>query len=229
MQTKIPVLDFSAIYAGFDEPVCDVDCGVLCASHNPGGKPFCCDICQAVPALYHPEWQYLHAATTLWRSWQGDECGQSADEIAEIRESTPSSMQLAACKGPAYCERNFRSLSCRQFPFFPYITDDYRFIGLAYVWDFEAVCWVISHLTQVRSAYRTAFIATFDTLFNQWPQEMDSYAALSAEMREAFITRRRRIPILHRNGKDYLLSPINERLQRADLERVMIKSIYSKS
>ena len=35
-------------------------------------------------------------------------------------------------------------------------------------------------------------------------------------MREEFIRRRRRIPILHRNGGDYLLSPKSGRLERVD-------------
>ena len=46
-------------------------------------------------------------------------------------------MLLLACQGPAHCQRPFRALSCRQFPFFPYITADDRFIGLAYEWEFE--------------------------------------------------------------------------------------------
>jgi len=35
-------------------------------------------------------------------------------------------------------------------------------------------------------------------------------------MREAFKKRRRRIPILHRDGLDYLLSPATDRLSRVN-------------
>jgi hypothetical protein len=37
---------------------------------------------------------------------------------------------------------------------------------------------------------------------------------LSEEMREHFAGQKRRIPILHRNGGYYLLSPLSERLRR---------------
>ena len=223
---EFPAIDFTACYQNFDEPVCDVDCGSLCAPHNPSGKPFCCDICQAVPAVYRQEWQYLQSATNLWHEWKEVECGQTRTESETIQENTPENMQLLACLGPAHCQREYRSLSCRQFPFFPYFTEDYRFIGLAYEWHFERTCWVISHLAQVRMAYRKSFIATFDGLFDLWPQEMDNYAALSAEMREDFIQQHRRIPILHRNGKDYLLSPGSERLRRVDLLTLPRQGVY---
>ena len=116
--------------------------------------------------------------------------------------------------------RRFRAVSCRQFPFFPYLTADYRFIGLAYEWTYESVCWVISSLAQVTPAYRAEFVRTYDDLFALWPEEMESYAAHSEEMRDVFILQKRRIPILHRNGGYYLLSPASERLERIPPERL---------
>jgi hypothetical protein len=129
---------------------------------------------------------------------------------------TPEHLTLLACKGPAFCQREYRASSCRQFPFLPYITADDRFIGLAYEWEFEPVCWVISHLETVTAQYRAEFIAVYDDLFERWPDEYESYVASSEDMRAAFAARRRRIPILHRNGGFYLLSPGSERLARSD-------------
>ncbi|MBE0696909.1 MAG: hypothetical protein IH586_08290, partial [Anaerolineaceae bacterium] len=97
---------------------------------------------------------------------------------------------------------------------------DYRFIGLAYDWAFESTCWVISSLGLVREEYRREFIQTFDRLFELWPDELDGYAAHSEQMREHFARRRRRIPILHRRGGYYLLSPGNERLARVEIEKL---------
>ena len=128
-------------------------------------------------------------------------------------------MLLLACKGPQECQRQHRLISCRQFPFFPYVTDDYRFIGLAYEWEFEATCWVISHLEQVTEAYRREFVQFYDELFTAWPAEFESYAALSEQMRCHFAGQKRRIPILHRRGGYYLLSPGSERLRRVAPER----------
>ncbi len=218
MTRFIPRLEIRQLYDRFNASVTPIDCGTMCAPHNPSGKPFCCDICHAVPAVYHQEWRYLNANTDLWHPWRGDECAEAPEDPAGLRAQTPAHMRLLACKGPSLCQRPFRALSCRQFPFFPYVTSDYRFIGLAYEWEFEPVCWVISNLSQVTADFRREFIQTYDQLFALWQEEFDSYAARSAEMRAHFAALRRRIPLLHRNGKEYLLSPASERLRRVSPE-----------
>jgi len=207
-----PELNFKIIYSSFNVPISELDCGELCASHNPNGVPFCCDICHAIPAVYKQEWNYLQSNTDLWHNWRPDECTNSLSSSQQIEEDLPENMLSMACKGVQFCQREFRTIACRQFPFFPYITEDFRFIGMSYEWEFERQCWIISNLDQVSSVYRFEFINTFDELFNQWPEEMESYAIKSEEMRSNFLQRGKRIPILHRNGKNYLLSPKNERL-----------------
>jgi hypothetical protein len=212
----IPILDLQKFYNGFDAPTTDLDCGQLCAPHNPNGIPFCCDICHAIPAAYHQEWAYLESHTDLWHEWRGDECATEPLDTQVMRSQTPEHLCLLACKGPAFCQREYRSSSCRQFPFFPYITADDRFIGLAYNWDFEDKCWVISHLGEVSNQYRQEFIDTYDQLLADWPDEYDSFYYLSEDMRAHFMKLKRRIPLLHRNGGYYLLSPVSERLVRVD-------------
>ena len=204
------------IYQAFDEPLTALDCGLKCAPHNPSGKPFCCDICQVVPTVYETEWRYLQTSGDFWHVYRGDECADDPCDPAEVLVETPEHMLLLACQGPERCRRSIRSISCRQFPFFPYITADDRFIGLAYNWDFEPFCWVISNLDQVSTAFRQEFIQTFDALLGDWPDEYDSYYYLSEDMRAHFSKIKRRIPILHRNGGYYLLSPKNDRLYRVE-------------
>lgn len=215
-----PDIDVRRIYASFNSPVTPADCGQMCAPHNPSGKPFCCDICQAVPAAYRLEWEALKTSTGLWKVWQGNECPEDADRIVGLLEETPEHMLLLACLGPDRCERENRLLSCRQFPFFPYVTSDFRFLGLTYEWEFEYTCWVISNLNQVTEAYRQEFVQTYDHLFALWQEEFDSYASLSEEMREHFRAKRRRIPLLHRRGGWYLVSPKSERMQRVSPEHL---------
>ncbi len=217
MEKPASQLDFRQLYDLFNAPTTPLDCGQFCAPHNPSGKPFCCDICHAVPVAYKPEWVYLNSATRLWHVWQGDECTAEPVDPQELLENTPEHLLLMACQGPERCERKFRSLSCRQFPFFPYITSDYRFIGLATDWEFESKCWILSHLDQVTVEYRNEFIQTFDTLFSYWMDDFDSYATLSEEVREHYQSIRRRIPVLHRDGRNYLLSPKSEKLEPVDL------------
>lgn len=220
MTDYTPLLDPRSMYDRFDESVTPLDCGRMCAPHNPTGKPFCCDICQAVPAAFRQEWQYLRNNTDLWHAWRGDECASDPQNPADLLAETPEHMLLLACLGPADCQRPFRALSCRQFPFFPYVTADYRFVGLAYEWEFEPTCWVISNLGQVTRAYRTEFITIYDDLFDRWPNEFESYAARSEQMRLDFAAQRRRIPILHRRGGFYLLSPGSERMRRIEAEQL---------
>lgn len=213
--------EIRSLYAGFDFPIASLDCGRKCAPHNPSGKPFCCDICHAIPAAYQSEWRYLEPNTDLWHRWRGDECEDTTPrERARLKADTPRDMHLLACLGPDRCQRDFRALSCRQFPFFPYVTSDYRFIGLAYGWEFESKCWVISNLSQVTQQYRQEFVMTYDRLFAWFQVEFDSYAFHSEKMREHFIRCKRRFPLLHRNGKTYLVSPASERMRLVDAHRL---------
>jgi len=210
-----------ALYDGFDSLVVELDCGKKCASHNPSGKPFCCDICHAVPAAYKSEWKYLENHTDLWHKWRGRECGNtSAQEVSRLKADTPDNMLLLACLGPDRCQRDFRALSCRQFPFFPYVTSDYRFIGLAYEWEFESKCWVISNLGRVTQQYRQDFVGTYDKLFAIFQEEFEHYAAHSERMRAEFVRRKKRFPLLHRNGGFYLISAASERRLHVDAARL---------
>ncbi len=175
---------------------------------------------------YKPEWQYLKTSTSLWHLWRGDECPDEPVDPSELLEDTPEHLLLLSCRGPAQCEREFRSLSCRQFPFFPYITSDYRFIGLAHDWEFESECWILSHLDQVSLDYRREFVQTFDLVFSYWMDDFNSYVALSEEVRAYYASIRRRIPLLHRNGRDYLISPSSEKLVKISLSDLKTHSLY---
>jgi hypothetical protein len=138
-------------------------------------------------------------------------------------------MLLLACLGPSQCQRDFRALSCRQFPFFPYVSADYRFLGLAYEWEFESKCWVISNLPNVTQKYREEFIQTYDRLFALFQEEFDHYAYHSEKMRNHFVGQRRRFPLLHRNGAAYLVSPGSERLVRVNMKRLPRHGVYKDS
>lgn len=211
-----PKINFQKQYNNFNENIVDFDCGEKCSKYNQSGKPFCCDICEAIPVAYDQEWDYLKKHTELWRIWDVNDCNSNSNHIQPIETELVDYQLLIACKGPTQCIRDFRAISCRQFPFIPYITKDYRFLGLAYEWHFETKCWVINHLHLVRQAYRNQFISFYDQLFDLWPDDFESYASLSEQMRNSYIERKIRIPVLHRNGNAYLLSPKNEKLEKVD-------------
>jgi len=214
MNPRNSPLDFRALYNAFNSPTTPVDCGMMCAPYNSNRIPFCCDICSAVPVAYKSEWEYLRGNTSLWHPWRGDECAQETSDRSQLTDQTTPHLCLLACQGPAACERSFRAVSCRQFPFFPYFTADFHFIGMTYDWEFAQTCWVISNLSLVTAEYRREFIAAYDKIFETWLEDMDCYVELSAETREHYLSGHKRIPLLHRNGRAYLVSPRTERLYR---------------
>lgn len=225
--TDLEPADIRSLYDGFNSPIAELDCGRKCAPHNPSGKPFCCDICQAVPAAYKSEWKYLQPNTTLWHKWRGDECEEpTREEVSQLQAETPKNMVLLACLGPDQCQRDFRALSCRQFPFFPYVTSGRRFIGLAYEWQFESVCWVISNLSEVTQRFRDEFLRAYDRLFALFEEEFEHYAYHSEIMRAEFSKRKKRFPLLHRNGGYYLVSAMSERLERVEADQLPQFGVY---
>ena len=212
----LPSLDYPTFYAHFNAPIAELDCGQYCAPHNPTGAPFCCDTRHAVPTVYEDEWQYLQANTDLWHPWQG----RSAAETRRVRDETPDNLLLTECKGYQLCQRSFRAITCRAFPFFPYITRDDWFIGMTYYWQFEYACWVISNLQVVTPQYRAEFFSAFEEIFDRIPGEREGYRALSSSMRRVFGRWKRSIPLLHRNGNFYKITPRNGRMRRVEAEEM---------
>ncbi len=208
MDSKLDRETIKSLYASFDAPVTDVDCGKKCAPHNEYGIPFCCDIKQTVPTAYQAEWVYLQASTNLWQPWVGDD----EKDAALLRQQTPEGMKLIQCLGHRHCQREYRSIVCRSFPFFPYLTRAGELIGLSYYWEYEDRCWVISNLDRVTSAYRNQFIQAYDTICSHLAQERENFHYFSELMRQTFREGGRKITLLHRNGEAYRISPEEEGL-----------------
>jgi hypothetical protein len=202
-------LNFAKIYAGFEAPISVLDCGEKCAPYNENGVPFCCDTHHAVPAVYADEWQYLQENTDLWHLWAPEE----KNEFDRVRRETPEPMHLVECLGHRLCQRGYRSVACRAFPFFPYLTSENEFVGLSYYWEYENACWVINHLDCVSTDYRQQFIETFDRIFAVMPDERRTYGRQSLRMRRIFARQGRSIPLLHRDGAVYKLSPRTGRMR----------------
>jgi len=208
--------DFAGLYARFRSPITTLDCGDRCAPYNERGAPFCCDTRHAIPTAYQAEWEYLRVNTDLWHLWKADD---SALTI-ELQEQTPAGQVLIECLGHTRCQREFRSLTCRAFPLYPYITREAEFIGLSYYWDYEDRCWVISNLQVVTPEYLGEFIAAYDSLFSRKPGELENFRYHSTIMRRVFGRRRRAIPLLHRNGNAYKIAPGSGRKRRVTPEEM---------
>ncbi|HEX7973631.1 MAG TPA: hypothetical protein VF498_04410, partial [Anaerolineales bacterium] len=195
------------MYSRFQAPITALNCGDKCAPHNERGVPFCCDTYHAVPTAYQAEWEYLQNHTDLWHLWESDD----PEETAELQKQTPTGQVLVGCQGAKLCQRGFRSITCRAFPFFPYLTRSGEFIGLSYYWEYEDRCWVISNLHLVSPGYRAEFITAYEELFEKMPEERENFRYHSMIMRRIFGRRKRSIPLLHQNGGAYKVTPRNGR------------------
>jgi hypothetical protein len=167
-----------------------------------------------VPSAYKAEWEYLQANTDLWHPWQPEDTQNSA----QLRSALPEGQVLIECLGHLLCQRNFRSITCRSFPFFPYLTRQGDYIGITYYWEYEDRCWVISNLAQVSAEYLSEFLQAYEKLFQLAPGEIENFRHQSTLMRRRFGHMHRAIPLLHRNGGFYKITPSNGRIRRAPIE-----------
>ncbi|HUN22080.1 MAG TPA: hypothetical protein PK299_02985 [Anaerolineales bacterium] len=189
-------------YARFTAPITQFDCGQFCAPLSHNGEPFCCSTHNIIPVADVEEWDFLQKHTDLWRLYVAPNAVSQA-----VADSAGEGLVALQCKGHWHCQRDFRTLACRAFPFFPYITRQREFIGLSYYWEYEDVCWVLSHLQRVEADFRSQFVATFDELFQHQPSEKSDYLYQSQQMRRAFGRKKLHIPLLHRNGSNYWVTP----------------------
>lgn len=192
---------FAKIFDLFDAPVMKVNCGEKCAHLNEGG-PVCCDVDNAIPIMQVAEWKLLKSRSNLWKAFKPyDEHTQGiVDELSD-------QCKAVECKGAMHCERDNRSLSCRAFPFFPYIGKDGEIMGLSYYWHFEDTCWVISNQHLVEQDFIDQFIEAYEILFKKDPEEYEVFVDYSATQRRVFSRRKQNIPVLGKKGKIYLIKP----------------------
>lgn len=207
---------FQQLYQQFESPITVLDCGSKCAPFNDRGVPFCCDLGHAIPTAYDAEWQYLKNNTDLWQLWEPQDPGLKL----ELQNELPDGMQMIACLGHRFCQRGFRSITCRAFPFFPYLDREGNFLGLTTYWEYEDRCWVISNLNRVTDTYRQEFIAAFESLFHAIPDESEAFRQFSIRMRRSYGRRKRTITLLHRDGDIYAVTPSNGHMRSMKLEEL---------
>lgn len=207
---------FTTLYECFQAPIAELNCGEKCAPLNEKGVPFCCDTQHIVPTAYQPEWEYLKSKTDLWHLFRSE----NNPENNQLRAKIPPDQVLIECLGYIHCQRDFRSITCRAFPFYPYITRQDEFIGLSYYWEYEDRCWVISNLHVVSSRYRREFIKVYNNLFELMPKEIENFRHYSNVTRNLFSRRRRAIPLLHINQHNYKISPQTGRMRRFHIESI---------
>jgi hypothetical protein len=200
-KSKISPADFASLYEGFNAPVSRFDCGRKCAPLNDG-EPVCCSTQNAVPVVHKVEWDLLKTRTDLWSKFKPYD--YATKKIVE--ELTPDCMAIH-CKGARFCERDNRTIACRGFPFYPYLTRKKEFVGIGTYWVFEDRCWMMSHLEIVDRKFVEEFIATYEALFIKDKSEFDTYVDFSASARRVYSRWKREIPLLGRRGELLIVTP----------------------
>ena len=201
---------YRRIYARFQAPVSRYDCGRKCAPLN-GGTPVCCSTENAIPIVDKSEWQLLKSRSDLWHLY----LKRDAATLAE-RKDMHRDCRLVECKGARHCERENRSMSCRAFPFFPYLTAADEFVGLAPFWDFADRCWLMNNMQVVDRDFVTEFVAAHEMLFEADKKEREANFDHSAAMRRVFTRWNRLIPLIGRGGDYLAVEPRTHRIRPAD-------------
>jgi len=207
---------YKRIFRNFSANVVPLDCGEKCR-HLNDGIPVCCDIEQAIPIMDKSEYKLLRSRSDLWRKYRPEnEHGEGI--VASLHDDCVA----CECKGAKFCERDNRSLSCRAFPFFPYITREGDFIGMATYWTFEDRCWVISNMKKVTRAFIAELHDVYAHLFENKPDEFEVFKDYSATMRRVFSRQGRPIYIVDRDKKFHAILPKGagmERVKKSELPK----------
>ena len=216
----LQVADFRAIYQRFQAAVSRYDCGRFCAPLNHG-NPVCCDTNHAIPVVDKTEYRLLKSRTDLWGPYKPTDA-----DSRKIVETLHKSCTAIECKGAMHCERDNRTLACRAFPFYPYITRDGELVGLATYWIFADRCWLISNMQVVEQQFVQEFVAAYELVFKRDPEEREVMRAQSANHRRTFSRRQRIIPLIGRDGGYLKVIPYTGEILPADPKEFVKSRTY---
>ncbi len=187
--------DFAELYKALPNAPAVFDCGKKCAPFNDG-EPFCCDTGWVVPIAWREEFKYLQPRTNLWHEFRP----RSTEEFEMIDEVDEDENIFIECKGPAHCERGFRSVSCRTFPYEPYFDNGGNLLGLIYNRVMEDKCYMVDRHNVVTKEFIRAFLRFFDLLIEKLPSERDLYMEQSRLYRQKMSRRKKPVVVLTLKG-----------------------------
>jgi len=206
MKSQLDKAFFQELYSGFATPLCELDCGLKCGPYNDYGVPICCDIHQVIPSAFNMEWHYLERNTDLWQPWSA---GEAFDP--ELDEELLDGQVLLMCKGYQECQRDYRTLTCRAFPFYPYLNSQGEFLGLATYPEFRYGCWILSNLQVVSQDYKSAFHWAFQQVFERYPDFRLNFIEYSRCERENAADENEKVLLLDFTGDVYEVDPLTEK------------------
>jgi hypothetical protein len=186
MNRKLTEKQLKRFYRLLSVPMTDFDCGSKCAPDNDG-VPYCCDREQVTPVLFRDEYRWHREQGTFWKKMP-----IKTKQEKKLVEETCTYNVFSLCPGVKNCRRTLRSLSCRMFPFEPFLDKKGSVIGLVYQDGDNERCPLIGKSRRFyNQAYISNAIRVWQELVDTFPEEKEMY------LRES----RRRKRLATRTGK----------------------------
>ncbi|MBN1115372.1 MAG: hypothetical protein JXA66_08530 [Oligoflexia bacterium] len=186
--------DFRYLYNILDANITDFDCGAICALENDG-VPVCCEVNVVIPILYKNEYKYVNRHCKLWKRFKPE----NAHDKRLIKDCGYDDI-MAICRGHKDCNRNYRSMVCRTFPFYPFIEKNGNFLGLTYNYDFENKCILVGHPGMVNPVYIKQSLKAWNYVFDKDEAEYDAHYDLSRVIENKRRRKGKKIDIINTEG-----------------------------
>ena len=185
------IIDWGALYRGFTAPVTRINCGALCSKNN-NGTPVCCNNNLHVPILFADELRWhTTSKNSLWHK-RRSKTAFDKKQAAECADY----IKYCHCNGAQKCRRSLRSLTCRFFPFEPYIAEDGTFVGITYLYRAGNDCPLVDNpAIDVTKAYVRQSIKIWRRIFDFFPDEFELYVEESRKLRRLFKKQNRIIKV----------------------------------
>ena len=220
MSTSSSRAFFEELYREFSSPLSDIDCGLKCGPYNDYGVPVCCDIKLTIPAAFEDEWEYLQESADLWKPWS------SSAELVSLEDELQDGQVLLQCLGYQKCQRPFRTLTCRAFPFYPYLDSRGELIGLGYYRDYRDDCWVISNLEIVTKEFRREFQEAYQQVFLRYPESKSDFLDYAESVRKD-AKEGQWITLLDFDTGVFLINPETEESRQVEYQELEAYGIFA--
>ena len=148
----------------------DFDCGKHCAPQN-SGVPYCCDKGKVTPVLFKDEYQWHRQRGGFWRKMP-----VKTKSDRKLVEESCSYNVFAVCPGVQNCRRTSRSLTCRLFPFEPFLDSTGYVKGLVYQDGDNRSCSLMEKPQHMyNQLYIRNAIRVWQELVDTFPEDKDLY------------------------------------------------------
>ena len=189
--------DWERIYKAFMLTAIKDDCGKLCAP-DEDDIPICCNEERALPVLYKSEYDFVIKRTKMWKKLKP----RTATE-KKIVEETDDDNVYVRCRGHKACDRDYRGITCRIFPFYPYLNLDGELLGLCYNYAVDDDCWLVDKPEIVEREYIERTLEFWEFIFERMPEEKELFMEESTNLRRLKSRQKKQVIVMTPNGFYY--------------------------